>query len=111
MEIEQIPKPRPTGIDQVDAINGLAAQHEVPPPAKVKAPAVERTYIVLEEKAGVFTPVAELTTTNAENAYREVVRDRFGDTEGSLKLIAVSKKKWKPVVRGQAPGGMKYVGG
>ena len=95
----------------------------------------DRCYVVLEEKtladlvldAGGFVDaqlqavlaevvayrvIARKTAKNATAVYRTVVRETLGEeTEGSMNLVAVSERTWKPRAHGQFASGVKFVSG
>jgi hypothetical protein len=55
------------------------------------------------EKAIVYEELGTLKARNADHAYRQARKQRFGEGEGQLRVAAVSAKTWKPrTVRSKA---------
>lgn len=61
----------------------------------------DATEAVIDELAKLDTPPVYVSlgprdARNADHAYRQVVKERFGDAPGTLNLVAVARKMWKP---------------
>lgn len=56
-------------------------------------------FIAELEKLGpppVYVSLGVQQARNADHAYRQVVNERFGDSPGTLDLVAIADKMWKP---------------
>lgn len=83
--------------------------HLSPPVAPDQGPLIKDLLDALGDRP-VYVPIGKITAKNTTSAYRTVVRDRFGDSEGSMVVAAVPARHFKPARRGQSPSGMKFNG-
>lgn len=51
----------------------------------------------------VFVPLGVKDARNADHAYRQVFKERFGDDAGALDLVAIAEKMWNPTPVSSAP--------